>query len=79
MGPISVSSIVWAGMVALVFASAARADHTCDPIGDEGWTTVPTHETISQTESIPYQTAPAVTGVCQTAPLTILLMQITII
>ena len=36
-------------------ASAARADHTCDPVSDVGWTVVPAEETLSQVDSAPYQ------------------------
>ena len=52
-----VSSIALAAVVgaAVAVSSAARADHICDPIGDAGWTTVPTHETVGQVEGRPYQ------------------------
>jgi hypothetical protein len=34
---------------------AVRADHTCDPVTDAGWSVAPSHETVSETDSAPYQ------------------------
>jgi hypothetical protein len=36
----------------------AWADHRCDPIGDPGWRTVPTHEIVGQVDGAPYQDGP---------------------
>jgi hypothetical protein len=33
----------------------AQADHRCDPIGEPGWQTVPSHEIVSQVDGTPYQ------------------------
>jgi hypothetical protein len=43
------------GAAACLAVSAAWADHTCDPVADVGWTTVPSHETTGQTDSAPYR------------------------
>jgi hypothetical protein len=40
---------------AMLATSAAWADHRCDPIGDPGWKTVPTHELVSQVDGAPYR------------------------
>jgi hypothetical protein len=51
----SALSIILAILVGNTLMSAARADHKCDPIGDEGWTTLPTHELLSQNDGTPYR------------------------
>jgi len=33
----------------------AQADHRCDPIGDPGWQTVPSHEIVSEVDGAPYR------------------------
>jgi hypothetical protein len=33
----------------------AQADHRCDPIGDPGWRTVPSHEIVSEIGGAPYR------------------------
>src|SRR5712671_4795501 len=33
----------------------AQADHRCDPIGDPGWQTVPSHEIVSEVDGTPYR------------------------
>ena len=33
----------------------AQADHRCDPIGDPGWQTVPSHEVVSEVDGAPYR------------------------
>jgi hypothetical protein len=33
----------------------ARADHRCDPIGEPGWRTVPSHEIVSEVDGAPYR------------------------
>ena len=43
---------------AVLDASAAWADHRCDPIGDPGWKTIPTHEIVSQVDGAPYRDGP---------------------
>jgi hypothetical protein len=43
---------------AALATGTARADHRCDPIGDPGWRTVPTHEIVGQVDSAPYQAGP---------------------
>jgi hypothetical protein len=46
-------------VLAAIAAAAypAQANHACDPIGEPGWTMVPTHEPVSETDSAPYQGA----------------------
>ena len=43
---------------AIVSAGAACADHTCDPLGQEGWSTMATHETVNIADGAPYQIPP---------------------
>ena len=55
-----VSSITFATAAMLGAAVAfgpdvARANHTCDPVTDEGWSVVSSHETTGQADSAPYQ------------------------
>jgi hypothetical protein len=38
-------------------SGVVRADHTCDVLGDEGWSTVATHETVNISDGPPYQLA----------------------
>ena len=61
MLPSQFSSIVLAAAAiaaaAACIASDARTDHACDPIGDAGWTIVPTHEPTGAVDSAPYQAA----------------------
>jgi hypothetical protein len=33
----------------------AAADHRCDPVGDPGWRTVPSHEIVSEVDGAPYR------------------------
>jgi hypothetical protein len=40
--------------VSILGAGAARADHTCDPVTDAGWSVVPSHETVSEADSAPF-------------------------
>jgi hypothetical protein len=43
-------------LAAPVASRGAHAfDHKCDPVTDEGWSVVPARETLTQTESLPYQ------------------------
>jgi hypothetical protein len=35
--------------------NAARAEHKCDPVTDEGWSVVPTEETLTEVDGLPYQ------------------------
>jgi len=35
-------------------AGAAWADHACDPVTDPGWSVVPSHETVSETDGAPF-------------------------
>ena len=54
----------WWGMTVLAvglasWSGAARALHTCDDLGQTGWGTVATLETISRTEGKPYRTGEA--------------------
>ena len=44
-----------AACAALLGVGRARADHSCDPLGDEGWQTVLSHETVSVTDGAPQQ------------------------
>jgi hypothetical protein len=43
---------------AMLGAGTAWADHRCDPIGEPGWRTVPTHEIVSQFDGTPYRDGP---------------------
>jgi hypothetical protein len=36
-------------------ARPALADHRCDPIGEPGWQTVPSHEIVSEANGAPYR------------------------
>jgi hypothetical protein len=50
-------------ITALIMAVAAsglgvrpvQADHRCDPIGEPGWQTVPSHEIVSAVDGAPYR------------------------
>jgi hypothetical protein len=42
----------WAAGAALL-ALSARADHSCDALGEPGWSTVPSHETVKVEDSAP--------------------------
>jgi hypothetical protein len=46
------------GMAAALGAGPAWADHRCDPIGEPGWRTVPTHEIVNQVDGAPYRDGP---------------------
>lgn len=43
------------GLVAIVglFPAAVHGQHACDDLGDKGWRTVPTVETVAQSDSAP--------------------------
>ncbi len=41
--------------LAAAFSPAARADHTCDAIGDPGWSTVPSREILKVVDAAPYR------------------------
>jgi hypothetical protein len=41
--------------VALVRPLAAPADHACDDLGEPGWSTLPSHETVNVADGAPYQ------------------------
>jgi hypothetical protein len=43
-----------AAAVALLSPSA-RADHSCDALGEPGWSTVPSHEIVNVADGAPYQ------------------------
>ncbi len=50
------SSVAAAACAALVFGcSVGRADHVCDALGDEGWRTLPSHETTGVVDGTPYR------------------------
>ena len=36
-------------------SGAGAAEHTCDPVTDDGWTVIAERETLSQTDGTPYQ------------------------
>lgn len=36
-------------------ARPAQADHRCDPIGEPGWQTIPSHEIVGEVEGAPYR------------------------
>jgi hypothetical protein len=56
----SLSTFALATVAVIFGAGAARSDHTCDALGEEGWSTLATHETIGVADSAPYQIAPGV-------------------
>jgi hypothetical protein len=35
--------------------TSARADHPCDTLGDDGWTTVKSHEIVNVADGAPYR------------------------
>jgi hypothetical protein len=37
-----------------LLCGAARADHACDALGEEGWSTVPSHEVVGVKDGAPY-------------------------
>jgi len=38
-----------------MLAPSARADHSCDALGEPGWSTVPSHEIVHVADGPPYQ------------------------
>jgi hypothetical protein len=42
-------------LITTLGAASAWTDHACDALGDEGWSTVLTHETVNVVEGAPYQ------------------------
>ena len=40
---------------ATMFSLSARADHSCDALGETGWSTVPSHEVVNVVDRPPYQ------------------------
>jgi hypothetical protein len=44
-----------AALAAFAPSGAAAAEHKCDPVADEGWSVVAERETLSRTDSAPYQ------------------------
>ena len=48
-------AITLAFAVGCMPAVTARAQHACDALGDKGWRTVPTVETVAQSDSAPYR------------------------
>ena len=40
------------------FPAGAHAEHACDALGDRGWSTVPTVETVAQKDGAPYKADP---------------------
>jgi len=40
---------------ATMFSLSARADHSCDALGETGWSTVPSHEVVNVVDGPPYQ------------------------
>ena len=45
---------LFGGLAGALFCGAARAGHACDDLGDEGWSTVPSHETVGVKDGAPY-------------------------
>jgi hypothetical protein len=46
--------LIIAGM-AMLAPLAARADHICDDVGEPGWSTLPSHETVNIADGAPYE------------------------
>lgn len=42
-------------VASMISEGTGAAEHKCDPVTDEGWSVVPERETLSETESRPYQ------------------------
>jgi hypothetical protein len=40
---------------ALLGPAGVRADHACDDLGEEGWSTLASHETVAVKDGAPYQ------------------------
>ena len=40
---------------ATMFSLSARADHSCDALGEAGWSTIPSHEVVNVVDGPPYQ------------------------
>ena len=38
-----------------LLSPSARADHSCDALGEPGWSTVPSHEIVNVAAGAPYQ------------------------
>jgi hypothetical protein len=47
--------IVMTGAALLLSLHPLRADHSCDDLGEAGWSTVASHETVNVADSAPYQ------------------------
>ena len=47
--------LIIAMMTSGVGVCPAQADHRCDPIGEPGWRTVPSHEIVSEVDGAPYR------------------------
>jgi hypothetical protein len=43
-----------AALILAVIAAPARGDHGCDDLGDEGWSTVASHETVAVKDGAPF-------------------------
>lgn len=42
-------------VAASLMGGAARADHACDDLGEPGWSTLLSHETVNVREGAPYR------------------------
>ena len=47
--------VVLAAAGAAMFSPSARADHSCDALGEPGWSTVPSHEIVNVADGSPYR------------------------
>jgi hypothetical protein len=52
---IAVEKIFAGLLIAFVLPAAARAQHACDDLGEAGWRTVVTEETVNVADSAPLQ------------------------
>lgn len=50
-----VRSMLMMAFTAAVLPSGAMAQHACDDLGDQGWRTVATVETVGQADGAPYR------------------------
>ncbi len=48
-------SLLLAVAVSSMFATVLRAAHTCDALGDPGWSTVPSEEIVGVRDALPYR------------------------
>jgi hypothetical protein len=53
MGKALAKCVLLGAVGAALLALAARADHSCDALGEPGWSTVPSHEIVNVADGTP--------------------------